>query len=232
MAVTLRNAQERLQLPVSVDDETLAYHLAFVEAEVNEYVPLIAGVGQPRRDRAIIDLLQLSLGPTTETIVTAGGTTITRPPNINRRRNQILTRLVDPAMGLEDVAVVAQPAGEQIVVPSHPVHTGTHNRYIGWSNDTSIATADFATAAVFTSDRLVVPIRATDGYLWFGTGASAGYPNSIIFGNSPFNVLPLYLEQPGTITVQNEMYVVGVNTNLLNGPANSGITVTLGYQTP
>ena len=44
---------------------------AFVEEEVSEYVEVIPGVAQPRRDRAVIDLLQLAIGPTTETTVTS-----------------------------------------------------------------------------------------------------------------------------------------------------------------
>ena len=68
---------------------------AFVEEEVSEYVEVIPGVAQPRRDRAVIDLLQLAIGPTTETTVTSGGATVQHPQSINRRRNQILRSLVE-----------------------------------------------------------------------------------------------------------------------------------------
>ena len=116
-----------------------------------------------------------------------------------------------------------------IIVPSHPVHPGTHNRYIGWSDDTLVNVGELIGAAVFTSDVLTIPSRSANGYLWFSVDEDPGYPDSLAFQGNPTNQLPFYLEQMGPLHLNGVDYVVGLNPNLLR-PANLvGKTITLGY---
>ena len=66
-----------------------------------------------------------------------------------------------------DTTPVTDSTGETGLVPAtHPVHPGTHFRYIGWSDGASVDTGELAAGAEFTSDALTVPNRATDGYVW------------------------------------------------------------------
>ena len=116
-----------------------------------------------------------------------------------------------------------------IIVPSHPVHPGTHNRYIGWSDDTMVNVGELIGAAVFTSDVMTIPSRSVNGYLWFSVDEDPGYPDSLAFQGNPTNQLPFYLEQMGPLHLNGVDYVVGLNPNLLS-PANLvGKTITLGY---
>ena len=101
--------------------------------------------------------------------------------------------------------------------PSHPVHTGTHNRYVGWSDDVVIAAADLQNAAVFTTDVLTIPARVANGYLWFAVDDDIGYPDSLIFStNQVTNQISFYEERANPITFGGVDYVVGINPNLLN----------------
>ena len=92
------------------------------------------------------------------------------------------------ALSLDAVAGIAAAAVPDTgLTPSHPVHTGTHNRYVGWSDDVVIAAADLQNAAVFTSDVLTIPARVANGYLWFAVDDDVGYPDSLFYFDEPGN---------------------------------------------
>ena len=117
--------------------------------------------------------------------------------------------------------------------PSHPVHTGTHNRYVGWSDDVVIAAADLQNAAVFTTDVLTIPARVANGYLWFAVDDGIGYPDSLIIStNQVTNQISAYQERANPITFGGVDYVVGINPNFLNPAHVGGATMTLGYASP
>ena len=122
---------------------------------------------------------------------------------------------------------------ETVLVPSHPAHAGTHRRYLGWSDDVSIAAMDFTAAAVFTTDVLTIPPRSANGYLWFAVDEDVGYPDSLFVSSNPVsNQLTFYQERSMPVSFAGLGYIVGVNPNLLN-PANLvGETITLGYAAP
>ena len=129
------------------------------------------------------------------------------------------------------MTVTAEP--ETGLTPSHPVHTGTHNRYVGWSDDVVIAAADLQNAAVFTTDVLTIPARVANGYLWFAVDDDIGYPDSLIFStNQVTNQISFYEERANPITFGGVDYVVGINPNLLNPAHLGGATMTLGYVSP
>ena len=57
--------------------------------------------------------------------------------------------------------------------------TGQHARYVGWSDDRVIATADFAAAnSAMTTTSSCRP-RATNGYIWFAVPEDIGYPTDL-----------------------------------------------------
>ena len=118
---------------------------------------------------------------------------------------------------------------DAVIVPSHPVHPGTHNRYIGWSDDIVVTPAELLAGAVFTTDRLTVPERIANGYLWFAVDNAVGYPDSLIRGANPTNQLPFYQRQAGLVLAEGVNYIVGVNANLLNPLNVQDTVVTLGY---
>lgn len=119
---------------------------------------------------------------------------------------------------------------ETPLVPSHPVHPGDHRRYLGWSDDTSIAPVDLQGAAVFTSDVLTIPSRTANGYLWFAVDEDPGYPDSLIVSTNPVtNQLAFYQRQSGALLFGSANYIVGVNPNLLNPARLVGARITLGY---
>ena len=116
-----------------------------------------------------------------------------------------------------------------VVVPSHPVHPGVHNRYIGWSDTPVVDMATLLAGALFTTDRLTVPARVANGYLWFAVDSLIGYPDSLIRGANPTNQLPFYQRQAGVLTDGMVDYIVGLNPNLLNPTSVMNTIVTLGY---
>ena len=143
------------------------------------------------------------------------------------------TQLGDYTIGETDLDPAGMGGGdtpETPLVPSHPVHTGTHRRYLGWSDDVSIAATDFTAAAVFTSDVLTVPARTANGYLWFATDEDVGFPDSLIVSTNPvINQITFYLEGVVPVMFAGVDYVLGVNPNLLNPARLVGATITLGY---
>ena len=117
---------------------------------------------------------------------------------------------------------------ESTLNPSHPVHVGTHYRYIGWSDNGIISQAELDAAARFASDVLTVPNRATAGYLFFGVESNPGYPDSALLDGNPTNQITNFLQQAGTLMRDSEFVVIGVSTADLSA-ALSGRTLTLGY---
>ena len=112
--------------------------------------------------------------------------------------------------------------------PSHPVHPGTHYRYMGWSDNGIISQVELDAAARFTSDVLTVPNRATAGYIFFGVEASPGFPDSALLDGNPTNQITNFLQQAGTLMRDTEFVVIGVSTAELSA-AMSGRVWTLGY---
>ena len=152
----------------------------------------------------------------------------------------VFGRYVERVKSYEDVAVDEtdetdddDTVGETPLAPSHPVHVGTHRRYLGWSDDVTIGPADFTSAAVFTTDVLTIPARTAAGYLWFSVDEDVGYPDSLIVStNRVTNQISAYQEEIGAVMFAGLGYIVGVNPNLLNPDHLVGETVTLGYASP
>ena len=115
--------------------------------------------------------------------------------------------------------------------PSHPVHTGTHFRYAGWSDDGVISQAELDAAAQFTGDVLTVPNRATNGYFFFGVDEDPGYPDSILLDGNPTNQITNFIEQTARLTREGNTVIIGISTADLSA-ALSGRTWTLGYVSP
>ena len=128
-------------------------------------------------------------------------------------------------------AVTPSGSGETIIVPSHPVHPGTHTRYVGWVDDilSDVTEAEILAGVSSMTDVLGIPARATNGYLFFAVPQSVGYPGSLIIGANPTNQLPAFQQQVDVIDVNGTNHIVGVNPNLLNPAAVAGQNMTLGY---
>ena len=124
---------------------------------------------------------------------------------------------------------VAMP--ETNLNPSHPVHTGTHFRYAGWSDDGVVSQAELDAAAQFTGDVLTIPNRATAGYVFFGVDEIPGYPDSILLDGNTNNQIQGYLEQMAQLTRETNTVIIGV-IGSSQSPALSGRTLTLGYVSP
>ena len=139
--------------------------------------------------------------------------------------HELVTAKVQPAT---TPAVVTPETG---LNPSHPVHTGTHFRYAGWSDDGTIDQAELDAAAQFTGDALLVPNRATAGYIFFGVDEDPGYPDSIFLDGNPTNQIQAYLEQAARLIRETNTVIIGV-IGSSQSPLLSGRTLTLGYVSP
>ena len=108
-------------------------------------------------------------------------------------------------------------------------HPGTHNRYVGWSDDRTIENSDFTGLVADTDDEITIPARATNGYLWFGIEESVGYPDSAVISGNSQNQINAFEEQTGgAVTFSGDDYVIGVSHQLLSFNI-AGRTVTFGY---
>ena len=112
--------------------------------------------------------------------------------------------------------------------PSHPVHTGMHYRYAGWSDDAVVTQAELDDAAQFTTDVITVPARVAGGYFFFGVDEDPGYPGSIFLNGNPTNQITNFNEQAATLTREGNTVIIGVSTALLS-PTLADRTWTLGY---
>ena len=118
--------------------------------------------------------------------------------------------LVSSLVGAGTPAAIVAP--ETGLNPSHPVHPGTHYRYMGWIDSAAVAQAALDAAARFTSDVLTVPNRATAGYIFFGVESNPGYPDSALLDGNPTNQITNFIQQAGTLTRDGETVVIGVST--------------------
>ena len=114
---------------------------------------------------------------------------------------------------------------------THPVHPGTHYRYMGWSDGTSIDQAELNAAASFTTDALTVPNRATPGYVFAGFDASAGAPDSAFIDGNPTNQIGNWSEQVTRLERDDEDVVILVTTAELSA-RQAGRVWTFGYSSP
>lgn len=123
-------------------------------------------------------------------------------------------------------------APESGLTPStHPVHPGTHNRYIGWSDGASVDAAELAAGAEFTTDALTIPNRATGGFVWAAFDVSAGFPDSAYIDGNPTNIIGGFRQQPGVLARGGIDYVVLI-TNAAQSSRSSGRIYTFGYSSP
>ena len=130
------------------------------------------------------------------------------------------------ALGGASVGVAVIP--ESGLNPSHPVHPGSHYRYMGWIDSGAVDQAALDAAARFTSDVLTVPNRATAGYVFFAVEESVGYPDSALLDGNPTNQITNFIQQAGTLSRDGETVVLGVST-AEQTPLLAGRMWTLGY---
>ena len=113
--------------------------------------------------------------------------------------------------------------------PAQPVHPGTHTRHAGWSDDTTVDAADVIGSGQSQTGHIIIPSHLNNAYLFFAVPQSVGYPTSLIIGGNSFNQITAFIQQPGTIDVGGDSFLVGLNTNLLNVSLFAGQTMTLGH---
>ena len=105
-------------------------------------------------------------------------------------------------------AAAIDALAEAVLVPSHPVHVGTHFRYIGWSDGQTIDQAELDSGASFATDRLIVPSRATNGYIFVGFPADIGVPDSAVLDGNPTNQIGAWVEQVARLHRDDEDVVI------------------------
>ena len=124
------------------------------------------------------------------------------------------------------LAPIAIP--ETPINPYIPPHTGTHYRYIGWSDDQTVSQVELDGAARFDSDILMSPALAVSGYLFIGTPQDIGYPDSILIDGNSTNLVGAFARQTGFL-VRDMENVVFLITNQEQAPLSGNRTWTLGY---
>ena len=206
---------------------TLARRRAHIAKRIELYAPTAP-------DEAKIEAAIRYIGYSFDTPTASAGTAFADAFRNSGAMIELADWHIPFALSLDAVAGIAAAAVPDTgLTPSHPVHTGTHNRYVGWSDDVVIAAADLQNASVFTSDVLTIPARVANGYLWFAVDDDIGYPDSLIFStNQVTNQISFYEERANPITFGGVDYVVGINPNLLNPAHLGGATMTLGYASP
>ena len=107
--------------------------------------------------------------------------------------------------------------------------TGQHARYVGWSDDRVIATADFATANSAMDNDLELPARSTNGYIWFAVPEDIGYPTDLHIAGGMRDALGAYERLSGTVDDDNgDPHIIGVSFQLQTS-ALAGEPFVLGY---
>ena len=101
-------------------------------------------------------------------------------------------------------------------------------RFVGWSDDQTIETADLdesmAEVDAERSNSIVIPDRSANGYLWYAVPAAATGPTMIMITDN--FIAPDFVEQAGTVQdADGNEYRVAVTHNLLSGSLNSGETL-------
>ena len=160
-----------------------------------------------------------------------------RPESVDPFRSSGALALLHPyhsliTVTLGAVAAAAVPSvatPEAGINPAQPVHPGTHTRYVGWSDDTTVTLADIQAGNSSGSGYITIPAHANNAYLFFVVPQSVGYPTSLIIGGNSFNQISAYVQQAGTIDVGVEPHLVGLNTNLLDVSLFAGKIMTLGH---
>ena len=117
---------------------------------------------------------------------------------------------------------------ETPINPYIPPHTGTHYRYIGWSDDQTVSQVELDGAARFDSDILMSPALAVSGYLFIGVPQDIGYPDSILIDGNNTNLVGAFARQAGFL-VRDMENVVLLITNGEQSPVSGNRTWTLGY---
>ena len=130
--------------------------------------------------------------------------------------------IVDP---FRNIAGVFASSPRVIVDPT----TSDHVRYVGWSDDRLIETADFGAASSFDSNEGLLPARGTNGFIWFGVPVAAGYPSSLHINGGPLDQLAVFVQQSGTVDDENSQpHIVGVSFDIQTFHL-AGQKVELGY---
>ena len=107
--------------------------------------------------------------------------------------------------------------------------TGLHARYVGWSDDRVIATADFAAAFSAMNNDLELPPRTTNGYIWFAVPEDVGYPTDLHIAGGMRDALGAYERLSGTVDDGNgDPHIIGI-TFQLQIAALAGEPFVLGY---
>ena len=192
--------------------------LRAAENQVNRYAP---GAPEENREEAVIRTVgyYFERPDSTNPFVLSGARSLLADWHV------LVTAKVEPG------TAAAPAVPETGLNPSHPIHTGTHFRYAGWSDDGTIDQAELDAAAQFTGDALLVPNRATNGYFFFGVDMDPGYPDSILLDGNPTNQITNFLEQAAQLTREGNTVIIGISTADLSA-ALSGRTWTLGYVSP
>ena len=130
----------------------------------------------------------------------------------------------------DDTGAGTDTVPETNLTPStHPVHPGTHFRFIGWSDDSVVTVEELAAASAFTGDVLTVPARSSDGYLFAAFEADVGVPTSAYRQGNPTNVIAAWRRQSGTLSRGGVDYIILILA-AEQSSAIAGITYTFGYR--
>ena len=222
LAAAVRITTDPTVAPAEPDLSILHRQLRVAESRIDQYAP--NADDDTKNEAAIVMIGYLyDMPPVQRSPVNAF---------INSGARALLSTYADFVSAVVDGAgapAVATP--ETGLNPSHPVHTGTHYRYAGWSDNGIIDQAELDAAAQFTSDVLTVPNRATSGYVFFGVDETPGYPDSILLDGNSTNQITNFLEQTARLSREGNVVIIGVSTSDLSA-ALSGRTWTLGYVSP
>ena len=218
LSAALRITADSNSPPAEPQLGILHRQLVAARNEVNDYAPLAP---EENRDEAVIRTVGYFYDrpDASDPFVLSGAQKMLRRWHV----------LVSARVG--DAVAVAPVVPETGLNPSHPVHTGTHFRYAGWSDNGIIDQAELSAAAQFTGDVLTVPNRATNGYFFFGVDETPGYPDSILLDGNPTNQITNFLQQAAQLTREGNTVIIGISTADLSA-ALSGRTWTLGYASP
>lgn len=227
MALTVAELGAALRLntdPTSPPAEPLLgilhRQLRAAENQVNRYAP---DAPEENRDEAVIRTVgyYFERPDSTNPFVLSGARSLLADWHV------LVTAKVEHE-AITAAAAAIDALAEAVLVPSHPVHVGTHNRYIGWSDGQTIDQAELDSGASFATDRLIVPARATNGYIFAGFPADIGAPDSAVLDGNPTNVIGGWIEQTLRLHRDDEDVVVLV-TDALVSPALVGRIWTFGY---
>ena len=148
--------------------------------------------------------------------------------------SQVSTLLADNTTGLISEADVRSVFTDVIdtlfdLTAGGSGQTGDHSRYVGWSADRIIATADFAGAETAESNDLTLPATSVNGYIWFAVPEAVGYPTMLHIAGGSRNALNAYEQLTGTVDDDNgDPHIIGVSYQVQIS-ALAGQAFVLGY---